>query len=399
MNARSERFSGEGNPYYRDVNISRLKDLLIKGLNLEDILHRMRLGRGKFYKVIYKNWGFNSITELKNAWNINFESARQSEDLIEISKSELKKKIKEGLSMGELENVFDCSEGTIYNRIEKYWGFTSLSDLRKYLGVVPKKDLEGLLYQSKLEEYFSLGYNGREISELLDIPYSKIKRWVKELWKVGIKEVKDFFYYRPNLIKAIKKGYSLSEIEMETGINKDTINSKCYKFWDAPLSEAREKLGAHQNFRTRLNKKISDSLKEKEISKEWRQKLSDHWTEEKNPNWVEISKSELKRYIKKGLSQKEIGKQFNCTRRCIRDKINLYWGKGIEQLKKEWNVGQRTIPKNEELKKAILKGLTGKELAKEFRYSRGAINKYIKKYWPDAPSLTKAREKFSKEVN
>ncbi|TFF91691.1 MAG: GIY-YIG nuclease family protein [Promethearchaeota archaeon] len=188
-----------------------IKRLIIKGYNGIQISEKIGRNRSFIYNILYNDWGIDSISEAKRFF----------------LKHLIKEKLSRGVLLKDIAHGLDISRRIISSYINEYWNKT-YSDAKYYF--------MKLRIKSMIERGFSL----TKITKQLAVKYfSTIHRYIKRFWDMNYLEARDEFFIKPLLISMIKEDYERDEMAVEFSVRPDTINELCKRFWNNTFTNTR----------------------------------------------------------------------------------------------------------------------------------------------------------------
>jgi len=190
---------------------SEIKRLITKGLDGAKIAEKIGMNRSFIYNILNEFWGINSIFEARGLFLKDF----------------IREKLQRGILLNDIANELNLHRSTIASFIKDYWNKT-YSDAKYYF---MKKFINSLI-----ERGFSL----EKITNQMGVKdYGTVHRYIKKFWNINYHEARYRFFTKPLLISMISDGYNRDEIAIEFAVNPDTVNEYCKRFWNKTFSDTR----------------------------------------------------------------------------------------------------------------------------------------------------------------
>jgi len=203
-------FIGKNSPLYREIDINLLRELIIKGYNRDKIAKYLGISAKTVSDKTREFWQMNLVkarehfggeeaynkmlkirlseSRIKYGFSEKWKQSASEKRMgikncryIPIDKDTLKSLILEGLVVKNIAEILQINYSTVYDKMNEFWGLTSIIELRKKFGVkkpkrrkhIPKEELKDLLMQEltigKIAWHFGVGK-------------STIYKRIKEYW-------------------------------------------------------------------------------------------------------------------------------------------------------------------------------------------------------------------------
>ena len=323
--------------------------------------------------------------------------AHSTKHRINIPKKEIKHCIKTGALINEIAEFFQCSYSTIYKLIQEY-------KLEKmYQNVQSAKPPKGLKFPE--EEFIKLIKEGKSIKELAEYyncskePIAKaIKNFkLTELYDTAQKKLYTIIT-KNDLIELVSKGYSIKQLAAHYGCNTNTISIFLKKFDLTPeykriqASKEKDKINLPQEDLTSM---VQTGCLTKDISQKFgcsittvrkhllKYNLMDQYRtihNSVNHTVKNIPFEKLKELVMAGKKIDEIAEIFNCSKTPIfriMNKHNLL--DFYKKMHNSINTSKIKISQSK-ITKLIEEGKSIEELTQIFSCSSGTIRNALKRY-------------------
>ena len=318
------------NIHYANITEKELESIINGELSLKEFAKLYHCSEATI--KIYLN-KYNLMEKYRNTRNHS----------INIPEKELKKLVDQGVTAKEIKKIYNCSDQSVYNYLNKY----GLMEKYKQLHKIQNKNLINLP-NTELKEQIKAGKTTIEIAKHFNCSEQAVfnniynQKLMAEYTKAQKQKDSSYIKIEKNaLAKEIQKGRNANEMGETFNCSKSTI------------------LNAIKRYKLTKEYKIKQGL------------------------IVLINTKQLINLIEKGKSANEIAIAFNCNISTIEKAIaELNLTKKYKAIQKERNLKDKrhiTVPKNE-LIKYIQKNKTIRELAEIFNCSSFIINKAIQEY-------------------
>ncbi len=215
-------FVGRDHPLYKEVNPSKLKDLIISGYNAREIAEEINISFGTVGIKTKEFWGktlpesrksfggersFEERTRRRMSesasargfsekWRASASANRKglgNVNYILIDESTLKSLVCSGLTVAGIAEILQINYSTVYDKMIEFWGKHSIIDLRRELGVERRKDVHPQYIEidrEKLKILILKGFNALEITEKLKLNSTMtVYRRIYEFWGKNLRDL------------------------------------------------------------------------------------------------------------------------------------------------------------------------------------------------------------------
>ena len=356
-------------------------------LPIEEIVEKWE--KGATYKGLSKEYGV-SLSTIKYRISKYYEKEEKEEPKrkVELPIEEIVKKWEKGATYKELSKEYGVSLSTIQYRISKYYEKEGKEKPKRRVELpieeIVEKWEKGATYEDFSKEY---GVSEHTISKKITEYYEKEgkekpKRQSKQRINLPIEEI----------VKKWEKGAIQKDLSKEYGASRYTINKKISEYYE---KEGKEKPKRRVELQIEeIVKKWERGPTQKELSKEYgiseptiSKKITEYYEKEgkeKPERKVELPIEEIVEKWEKGVTQKELSKEYGVSVCIINNRITEYYAKeGKERPKRQSKPKQRINLPIEEIVEKLEKGVMQKELSKEYGVPQRCISERICEYYEE----------------
>ena len=356
-------------------------------LPIEEIVEKWE--KGATYKGLSKEYGV-SLSTIKYRISKYYEKEEKEEPKrkVELPIEEIVKKWEKGATYKELSKEYGVSLSTIKYRISKYYEKEGKEKPKRRVELpieeIVEKWEKGATYEDFSKEY---GVSEHTISKKITEYYEKEgkekpKRQSKQRINLPIEEI----------VKKWEKGAIQKDLSKEYGASRYTINKKISEYYE---KEGKEKPKRRVELQIEeIVKKWERGPTQKELSKEYgiseptiSKKITEYYEKEgkeKPERKVELPIEEIVEKWEKGVTQKELSKEYGVSVCIINNRITEYYAKeGKERPKRQSKPKQRINLPIEEIVEKLEKGVMQKELSKEYGVPQRCISERICEYYEE----------------
>jgi len=194
--------------FRRSLTRPKLKSLIVKGLTDKKIAKRMNISIAKVYRLIEEFWGMNLI------------EARRK-----LNKSTIEKLIIQHKTARDIAKELNFSEDTIHHWVKKIWGRTFTQTWK-------------MLIKPILKSLIARHLNSKQIARILNIDQSSVFHFTQEFWNLTLTQAWRKFM-KPKLKSLIKEGLTAIEISKEINVDPSTVYKLTKEFWNVKFSDAK----------------------------------------------------------------------------------------------------------------------------------------------------------------
>ena len=305
---------------------------------------------------------------------------------------EIVKKWKQGDTQRELAIEYGVSTNTINKRISEYYEKIVKSKPKRKQKPKPKPRIE--LPIDEIVEKWKQGTTQTELAKEYSVSTNTIGRRIaeyhKKIGKPNPKQKQKIDLPINEIVKKWKRGSTKTELAIEYGISYFTINSR--------ISEYYEKIGKpkrRQKIELPINEiieKWKQGATQRELAKEYGvsvntigRRISEYYenigkSKPKRKTKIELPIDEIVEKWEKGVTQRELAKEYGVSVNTIGRRIAEYHKKIGKPRPRPKPKPRMELPIDEIVEK-WKQGSTIKELAKEYGVSQTTINKRISEYY------------------
>ena len=308
--------------------------------------------------------------------------------MINLPIEEIVEKWEKGATYKGLSKEYGVSLSTIKYRISKYYEKEEKEE--------PKRKVE--LPIEEIVKKWEKGATYKDLSKEYGVSLSTIQYRISKYYEKEGKEKPKRRVELPieEIVEKWEKGATYEDFSKEYGVSEHTISKKITEYYE---KEGKEK--PKRQSKQRINLPIEEIVKkwekgaiQKDLSKEYgasrytiNKKISEYYEKEgkeKPERKVELPIEEIVEKWEKGVTQKELSKEYGVSVCIINNRITEYYAKeGKERPKRQSKPKQRINLPIEEIVEKLEKGVMQKELSKEYGVPQRCISERICEYYEE----------------